>query len=177
MPAQPQPAHTDVPRPGLLARAHAAVIHHFPPGQFARYLVVGVVNTVFGYGIYAAITAWLTPHIPLAYMVANILGALLNITFAYFNFKLFIFKTRGSYLREWFRCILVYSSSVIAGTIALPFVVLALHYFTPARVSAPYIAGALLTGANVLAGFIGHRNFSFARNERRPGDISHEPID
>lgn len=163
MTTTPEPGNTAAQHTSLVARARATVVHHFPPGQFGRYLVVGVVNTIFGYATYAGLTALLTPHIPFAYMVANIVGAFTNITFGYFNFKLFIFRTRGNYLREWFRCVLVYSSSIIAGTVALPFVVLALRAFTQAGSFAPYIAGALLMGVNILAGFLGHKNFSFAR--------------
>lgn len=158
----PQPADTPAPRPSLFARARRAVVHHFPPGQFARYLVVGLVNTAFGYSTYAALTALLTPHIPFAYMAASLISTLTNITCAFFYYKLFVFRTRGNYLREWVRCVLVYGTSVLIGTAALPFIVLAIRSFTPAGAAAPYIAGACLMAANALAGFLGHKNFSFA---------------
>lgn len=159
---------TSAPQPGTasrasaFARARAAIIHHFPPGQFVRYLAVGLVNTIFGYSTYAALTALLTPHIPFAYMVASLISSFTNITFSFLNYKWFIFKTKGNYLREWSRCILVYGSTMATGTIVLPFAVFAVRFLTPARASAPYIAGALLMGANILAGFLGHKNFSFA---------------
>ena len=52
----------------------ARLVHHFPPGQFGRYLVVGLCSTLFGYSTYAALTALLTPCIPYAYMLAGLLS-------------------------------------------------------------------------------------------------------
>lgn len=136
--------------------------NHFPPGQFARYLVVGLVNTVFGYSTYAALTALLTPRMPYAYIAASLIAGFFAFTFSYLNYKFFIFRTRGNYLREWLRCVAVYSGGLAFTTLLLPFTVALLRHFTSADTSAPYIAGALLMGANVLASFLGHKNFSFA---------------
>ncbi|MGC2619975.1 MAG: GtrA family protein, partial [Acidobacteriaceae bacterium] len=88
------------------ARLVQRLIHHFPPGQFGRYLVVGVCNTIFGYSTYAGLTLLLTPHVRYAYIVASVLSGLVNITFSFLTYKWFIFKTRGNYLREWARCLL-----------------------------------------------------------------------
>jgi putative flippase GtrA len=134
---------------------------HFPPGQFGRYLVVGVFNTAFGYGTYAGLTALLTPHMRFAYVIASAVASFLNITFAFLNYKWFIFKTRGNYLREWSRCVVVYGGSALIGTALLPVVVFLVRHLTPADRSAPYIAFALLFGTNTLASFLGHKNFSF----------------
>jgi putative flippase GtrA len=139
------------------------VVNHFPPGQFGRYLAVGLVNTVFGYSTYAGLTALFTPHIPYAYMLASIISSFINITFSFLNYKRFIFKTRGNYLREWLRCVAVYSGGLAFTTLLLPPTVTLLRHFTSAGTSAPYIAGALLMGANALASFLGHKNFSFAQ--------------
>lgn len=138
------------------------IVDHFPPGQFGRYLAVGLANTAFGYGTYAGLTALFTPHIPLAYMLASVISGFINISFAFLNYKWFIFKTKGNYLREWSRCVVVYSSTMLTGTLLLPVTVFVLRHITPADRSAPYIGGALHMGANVIAGFLGHKHFSFA---------------
>ncbi|HZB88904.1 MAG TPA: GtrA family protein [Terracidiphilus sp.] len=140
-------------------------MRQFPPGQFGRYLIVGGCNTVFGYGTYAGLTALLTPHVPYAYMVAIAIASFVNITFSFLNYKWFIFKTKGNYLREWSRCVFVSGSSIVVGTAVLPFTVFAVRYFTPAVASAPYIAGALQMGANVIVSFLGHKKFSFASSK------------
>lgn len=144
------------------SRWAARLVHHFPPGQFGRYLAVGICNTVFGYSTYAVLTALLTPHIPFAYVVALAIAGVVNITFSFLTYKWFVFRTKGNYLREWSRCIVVYGGTMLLGVAILPILVFLLRHFTSADESAPYIAGAIQMGASVIAGFLGHRNFSFA---------------
>lgn len=134
---------------------------HIPKAQFSRYILVGIWNTLFGYAVYAGFTAVLTPHVPYAYIVASLLASMLNITVAFLGYKWFIFKTTGNYLREWFRCVLVYSGGITIGILLLPGVVYAIRHSTRFDASAPYIAGALLTGLNVVVGFLGHKRYSF----------------
>ncbi len=147
------------------------IVSHFPPGQFGRYLVVGLVNTAFGYGTYAGLTALFTPHIPYAYMLANVLYSVLSISFSFLTYKRFIFKTKGNYLREWLRCFVVYSGTFSIGLAILPIMVFLVRHLTTADRSAPYIAGAIQMVSVSCFGFFGHRNFSFApstRSEERP---------
>lgn len=147
-------------RSGRIARR---LVHHFPPGQFGKYLAVGVCNTIFGYCVYAGLTEVLTPHLPFAYVFASLIGSLITITFAFFNYKWLVFRTKGNYLREWSRCIVVYSGAMLVGAAVLPVIVYLLRHFTPADRSAPYIAGAIQMSGSVVASFLGHKNFSFAQ--------------
>lgn len=134
---------------------------HIPPAQFGRYLVVGLANTIFGYSSFAILTFLLTPHVPYAYIFAGVLSSLLNITFAFLNYKWFVFRTKGNYLREWFRCILVYSGGIVLGAALLPLTVFLIRHLTGFNAAAPYIAGALLMSLNVIVSFLGHKKFSF----------------
>ena len=145
---------------------------HIPPGQFARYLMVGVWNTVFGYGLYALFTAMLTPRLRFAYIYASVAANLLAITVAYFCYKIFIFKTQGNSLVEWLRCILVYGSALLPGLVLLPLLVEGLHYGFHLERSAPYVAGALLTGLTVIYSFLGHKNFSFRVPDKATQDAA-----
>jgi putative flippase GtrA len=138
---------------------------HIPPEQFGRYLLVGLWNTLFGYGVYAGLTAALAPVVPHSYIPASIISAPLNITVAYLGYKWFVFKTHGNYLREWTRCIVVYGSAMVLGIVLLPLVVFLLRLTTGVDRSAPYIAGALLMGFSVIYSFLGHKNFSFRPRE------------
>src|SRR5208282_6169813 len=101
---------------------------HIPPGQFGRYLLVGLWNTLFGYGTFALLTAVLTPIVPYSYMWASLLSSLLNVTVAYLGYKWFVFKTKGNYLREWLRCVAVYSTGIAFGLIALPVLVFLIRH-------------------------------------------------
>lgn len=139
----------------------ASVARHFPPGQFVRYLLVGAWNAVFGYGTFALFTAVLNPVVPHGYIWASFFSSLLNITVAYLGYKWFVFRTRGNYLREWLRCVTVYSGGIIFGLIALPVLVLLIRHHTRFDAQAPYIAGAILMFFMVVYSFLGHKKFSF----------------
>lgn len=134
---------------------------HIPPGQFGRYMLVGIWNTAFGYGSFAALTALLAPVVPHSYIFASALSSLLNITVAFLGYKWFVFKTKGNYLCEWARCVAVYSSAIVVLTALLPIVVFLIRRGTRFDAAAPYLAGAFLTGCSVLYSFFGHKKFSF----------------
>ena len=150
----------------------ASLTRHIPHGQLGRYLVVGVWNTVFGYGTFALFTAILDPYIPASYMAASLLSSVLNITVSFLGYKWFVFKTKGNYLREWARCVMVYSGSILIGLAVLPPTVFAVSYVTGNPRAAPYIAGALIMGAQVILSFIGHKTFSF-KPVRQAGRDAH----
>ena len=137
------------------------LVGHVPPGQFGRYLLVGTANTAFGYGSYALLTSVLVRHMALGYLPAALISSLLSITVAFLGYKWFVFKTKGNYLREWARCLTVYSGTILSGLLLLPILVTLVGGITRNPRAAPYIAGLLVTGLNVLISFFGHRNFSF----------------
>jgi glycosyltransferase involved in cell wall biosynthesis len=150
----------------------ARLTSHIPPGQFTRYLIVGVWNTFFGYSLYALFVALLTPRLQFAYIYASAFSNLIAITVAYFGYKFFVFKTKGNYLVEWFRCILVYGSGMLPGLVLLPLLVGGLHYFFHLDRSAPYVAGAILLATGTIYSFFGHKHFSF----RVPDDAAHDAV-
>lgn len=147
--------------PGFIDGWWTRLSSHIPPGQFGRYLLVGLWNTLFGYGMFALFTALLNPVVSHSYIWASALSSLLNITIAYLAYKWFVFKTRGNYLREWLRCVTVYGSGIVLGLIALPVVVFVIRHNTRFDAQAPYIAGAILSGFIVVYNFLGHKKFSF----------------
>lgn len=152
--AFPSPVKT---RPDWLAR----LTSHIPPGQFLRYVVVGGWNTLFGYGSFAILTALLQPRLTHGYILAGLLSTVLSITVAFLGYKWFVFRTKGNYLREWLRCVSVYSSGILIGTVALPALVWMIHRLKIADQGAPYLAGLCMMAFNVLYNFFGHRKFSF----------------
>jgi len=178
---------------GLASR----LARHFPPGQFLSYLAVGVFNTLFGYATYvlfftlfsAAISA---NHPSLLAPLAALVSTPLNITIAYFGYKIFVFKTRGNHLSEWLKCFGVYGVGMLPGLIALSAITRLLQAFlihhqirldhltyivashlsdrphafvthiAQASTLAGYLAGALVQGFTVIASFIGHKKVTFA---------------
>jgi len=143
--------------PGFLS----SVTKHIPPGQLFRYLAVGLWNTAFGYGTFVAFTALLYRYGKNSYLAAMVLSNLTNITVAFLGYKWFVFKTQGNYLKEWLRCLSVYSGSTLLGFVLLPGLVFVLRKWFGYDRGAPYLAGAILTGVGVVVNFFGHKHISF----------------
>lgn len=143
----------------------SSLTSHIPPGQFGRYLVVGAWNTAFGYSTFVLFTAVLARYIPASYLAASLLSSILNITVSFLGYKWFVFKTKGNYLKEWTRCLIVYSGAILLGLALLPPSVFVVAYLTGDPRTAPYIAGALLMGIQVILSFLGHKTFSFKNGD------------
>ena len=120
--------------------------------QEVRYLIAGGWNTVFGYGVYAGMLYLFQPRVH--YMVIAIIGNVLAITMAYATHKLFVFRTKGNVLREYFRFYGVYGVTTALGLLALPFCVEVLKM-------SPYVAPLLIMAVTVAVSYFGHKHFSF----------------
>jgi putative flippase GtrA len=164
----------------------------FPSWQFARYLLVGGWNTAFGYFTYAALTWLLSRHVSYGYIYAAVLANLINISVAFLGYKWFVFRTKGNYLDEWMRCFFVYGTAALPSLIVLPVLVNALvfllhvppgsqvehppqfqftmQYLQRTFLTAPYVAGAILTATTITFSFFGHKHFSF-RQRKAPLEV------
>ncbi len=129
--------------------------------QVIRFVIVGGWNTAFGYGLFAGLNYALTGVIPYPYMVANALAYLISITVAYFGYKIFVFKTKGNYLREYLRTYLVYGASCVANLALLPLAVMFVRSVYSNYVLAPYVAQAIVLPVVVLMSYFGHKKYSF----------------
>jgi putative flippase GtrA len=145
----------------------------FPSGQFPRYLCVGVFNTILAYSTFALILFLLNHLVPQRYLylsvlLASILALPLNITVAYFGYKVFVFRTQGNYLREWLKCFAVYGVGAIPGLFLLSALTKLLQSVLHRPQAAGYLAGAIVTGCTTLYGFLGHRNITFSQKPQQP---------
>ena len=137
--------------------------------QMGRYLLVGAFNTVFGYSLFAVLNFCLQGLGSYSYMLASLLSNLIAISAAFLGYKWFVFKTKGNYLKEWLRCIAVYSSAMLLTLAGLPILVPLLRHFMVQRPqAAPYLAAAIMAVITVIASFFGHKHISFAV-EAEPG--------
>ncbi|MGQ0523046.1 MAG: GtrA family protein [Betaproteobacteria bacterium] len=144
-----------------MTRPLGRITQQIPSGQFGRYLAVGLWNTAFAYSTFVVFTMLLDRYMPASYIVASVVSSVLNITVSFLGYKWLVFKTKGNYLREWSRCIMVYSSGIIFGLALLPPTVFVIGFLTSEPRIAPYIAGALVLGVQVILSFLGHKTFSF----------------
>lgn len=146
-----------------MAIRFATLTQRLPARMFGRYIVVGLCNTLFAYGTFALFTAILNPYIPASYLAAGLLSSVLNISFSFLGYKWFVFRTKGHYVREWARCLVVYGGNIALGLALLPPTVFLVARVTGQAHSAPYIAGAILLGVQAVFSFVGHRRYSFNR--------------
>jgi putative flippase GtrA len=120
----------------------------------SRYLVSGVWNTAFGYGVFVLLAASLASRVH--YLLIAVAANVLAITNAYIVHKVFVFKTKGNCLREYGRYYVIYGATAVVGLALLALFVDGLRLNL-------YLAQACVLGLQVAASFIGHRRFSFAR--------------
>ena len=143
--------------------------------QFARFLLVGGFNTVFGYGLFAALNWAFTGRLPYGYLLATALANLIAITVAFLGYKWFVFRTQGNYLVEWLRCLGVYGSSMAIGLIGMAILVPILERHLQHPHAASYIAGAILLIVSIVFSFLGHKNVSFRQaSGGRTSDVGRE---
>ncbi len=124
--------------------------------QKIRYLIIGGWNTVFGYGIFAALYFWFASSIH--YLAILSISYVLSITNAYIGYKLFVFRTKGNILREYFRFYLVYGVSFIFNLTMLPL-------FVETFSLNMYVAQAIVTVITILGSYVLHKKFSFKGKE------------
>jgi putative flippase GtrA len=182
--------------PFIPRRRLQRIVDLFPAGQFARYVCVGLFNSVFGYANFAIILSLLNKVLPLRFLyltvvLASLLSVPFNITVSYLTYKFFVFRTKGNYLGEWFKCFAVYGTGMIPGLVAVSALTRILqslihshaallhslvnaiaHHLSGApltflqhiatgKAMAGYIGGALFMGTSTIYGFVGHKWFTF----------------
>ena len=117
-----------------------------------RYIAVGVWNTLFSYAafvfLYYLTNSWL--H----YMLILVLSQIVGLTNAYVCYKLFVFKTKGNIVREYFRFYIVYGTTFIVN-------LLLIGLFVEILVINPVISQGIIAIIVVTMAYFGHSRFSF----------------
>lgn len=124
--------------------------------KLARYLIIGGWNTLFGLGLYTLLYETFKQDVN--YLVLTIPCNILAITNAFLCYKIFVFKTKGNWWREYWRCYLVYGGSSLIG-MGLMFLLVSGYGIYPV------VAQFITVIISVTASYIGHRNFSFAKGK------------
>ena len=99
---------------------NASVANDSPTGgRPLRYLVAAATNTIFGLAIYPALL-WAFPVLQRHYMVGLLIAQVISLCFAYANYKIGVFRTRGRYAREITAFTSFYLVNYAANWAALP---------------------------------------------------------
>ncbi len=131
-----------------------SLIKKYSDSSKLRYLLAGGWNTVFGYGIgvilYYLLSNYL--HVTVIALIANIIA----ITMSFTTYKLFVFRTKGEWLKEYLRSYVVYGGMALLG--------IGLIWFMVNGLSIPFwIAQGLTILLTVIISYIGHSRFTFKR--------------
>lgn len=122
--------------------------------QKVRFILVGVVNTAFGYSVFALLvvtaSAWL--HYLVVLLIAHVLGVLE----AFVLHRWLTFRVRGRVLGDLLRFWSVYLVALAANIVLLPLLV-------EVGGVPVLLAQLLVLLLTALGSYVGHRSFSFRR--------------
>jgi putative flippase GtrA len=115
-----------------------------------RFLIVGVVNTIVGYGLFAVFLLFFP------YLVSLYLSYAVAVSLAFVLHRRFTFRVRGNVLVDFVRFVGVYVVSLAVNTVVLPVLVelVGLH---------PLLAQGVALVITTLISYVGHKWFSFRR--------------
>lgn len=122
--------------------------------KMLRYLIVGGLNTAFGYFVTVGLYYTLRSHLHI--VVIGLIANVVCITESFLTYKLFVFNSRASWWREYLRCYVVYGGSALIGIAGLWLLVNVLGI--------PFwLAQGLLMVISVAISFAGHDRFTFKK--------------
>lgn len=150
-----------------------------PPGPLIRlvhdqrvaFLVVGVINTIVGFGIFVACSVSIGQLVD--HQHGRVAGSLvtlgishvLSVLFAFVMHRRFVFRVRGQVLKDLARFESVYLTALGINAVALPVLVELGLQRIPAQ--------AIILAASTVLSYFGHRYFSFRRTA---ADTQEEPF-
>ena len=122
-----------------------------------KFLIIGFINTVFGYSI-GLVNYFLLIEL-VGIIAVGIINNVASITFSFFMFKKFVFKTTNTnWILEYFRSYLVYLIKGIVG-------ILTLWFFIEILKMNIYISQAISMLVTIFLSYKGHKNFTFRVNK------------
>ena len=117
--------------------------------QRVRFLIVGILNTVVGYGAFAFFI-----YLGIHYLYSNLFSTILGVLNSYYFNKYFTFNRPKVSGKEAFRFIFVYAISYLLGNFILFVGISQLHYL-------PYLVGAFNIVCVTIISWFGHKYYSF----------------
>lgn len=122
--------------------------------QVTRFALVGVVNSVFGFGVFAGLQLSVGRHVH--YLVVLVIAHVVSVLEAYVLQRWLVFRVSGRWMRDLIRFWSVYLVALGINMVALPLLVEVLRVpVLPAQ--------AIVMAGTALGSFVAHRNFSFRR--------------
>jgi putative flippase GtrA len=127
--------------------------------QVLRFAIVGVVNSVFAFGVFAGLQSTIGGRVH--YLLVLVMAHVLGVLEAFVLQRWLVFRVSGWWWRDLARFWSVYLVALAVNLLALPLLVEVVHMpVLPAQ--------AVVMLGTALGTFIAHRSFSF----RRPRETS-----
>jgi putative flippase GtrA len=117
-----------------------------------RYILVGVFNTLVGYFagvlIYKAFIGWLS------ILSIGFISNIISITVSFLTMKIIVFQKPGNWLKEYFKCYLIYGSMALVG-ISFLWVFLTVFHLNI------WISQGLILALTGIISYVAHTKFTF----------------
>lgn len=145
----------DLGRKSAMAEQHAESLRQrWAAGEKLRFLVVGAINTLVGYLIFACL--YLLIGTWLHYLLVALVSHFLAVSLAYSLHRTIVFRSTGPIWPEFLRYNLSLLTVLGAGMAGLYLLVSSLGL-------SPLPAQAIVTILSVIGSYLAHRNYSFYR--------------
>ena len=117
--------------------------------QGIRFLFVGGLNTIVGYGVYALLV-----YLNVNYLLANTISTVIGVAHSYLWNRFFTFKSKQKAIKEITKFVSVYIISYLIGMCTL-------YLFKDKLNISAYIAGLINLIITTLISYFGHKYISF----------------
>jgi len=123
--------------------------------QRVRFLLVGGVNTIVGYGLFSLVQLLAGRYI--SYIGSLLIAHALASVLAFVLYRRWVFRVQGTPVADFLRFQVVYLVPLAANVVALPLLVAVAGWNV-------YLAQATIVVVSTVVSFLGHRFFSFRRS-------------
>lgn len=126
--------------------------------QKVRFVLVGGFNTVLGYVTFSALTLRVFHDVRFGYLLSLVVSYAIGISVAFVLYRRLVFVVQGQVVRDFARFVSVYALSIGINAAVLPILV--------EVVGVPPVVGqGAVVLVTTLLSFVGHRSFSFRRDD------------
>jgi putative flippase GtrA len=137
--------------------------------ESVRFLVIGGFNTLFGIVdsfVMVKLALLIVPSQPKTMgTVAIAVSSVINIGVSFLTYKWFVFRTKGNYLKEYLRSLLIYLPNLAASTLAVAPLATILRRWIGHEKGSVYAAIAIIVVAGIVFSFFGHKNVTFRQTD------------
>lgn len=135
--------------------------------QVVRFAIIGVVNSIFGFGVFAGLQIGIGSHVH--YLLVLVIAHVIGVLEAYVLQRQFVFRVRGHWWRDLARFWSVYLVALAINAPALSLLVEVVHM-------AVLPAQAIIMLLTAMGTFFAHRGYTFRRTGDSPDPTNHRGV-